>query len=93
MNKFKGLQGKIAKEIERLKALPEPQMQWSKKVGVIEAYEQVLVWIDELNNMEIIETRKRDGVIEAYEQVLVWIDELNNMEIIETRKRDGFMVS
>ncbi len=63
VDKFKGLQGKIEKEIDRLRVMPESQMQWSKKCGIIEAYEQVLAWINELNNMDIIETRKRDGIM------------------------------
>jgi hypothetical protein len=59
VDKFKGLEGRITKEIEVLKSKPESlSEQFSRRAGMVDAYEQVLKWIRELNNMEVLEQRQ-----------------------------------
>jgi hypothetical protein len=59
VDKFKGLEGRITKEIENLKNKPESSTeQFPRRAGMVDAYEQVLKWIKELNNMEVLEQRQ-----------------------------------
>jgi hypothetical protein len=52
VDKFRGLEGKVRKELEKLKNEPD------RNRAAIEAYEHVLGWISELNNMEVLEQRQ-----------------------------------
>jgi len=59
IDKFKGLEGKVRKELERIQnSTLAPSEQWAQKVGQMNAYDQVLKWIKELNDMEIVENKQ-----------------------------------
>lgn len=58
MDKFLGLQRHIEKEIERLNTSPTSPEQWTRTVGKVEGLEMVLVWIKELNALEIVEQQE-----------------------------------
>ena len=52
IDKFKGLEGKIRRDLEVLKKTPE------SNVVAIEVYERILQWIKELNALEVVEQRQ-----------------------------------
>jgi hypothetical protein len=63
MDKFKGLEGKIRKEIKKLEAIDGGSCgPFSNKRDKIETLEQVLKWIKELNDLEIVEADKEIGL-------------------------------
>jgi hypothetical protein len=63
IDKFAGLEGKVRKELERIQnSVLAANEQWAKKVGQMDAYEQVLKWIKELNEMEILENKRMSDI-------------------------------
>ena len=58
MDKFAALEKHIIKEIARLREGASSPEQWVRVVGKVEAYEQVLEWIKELDALEIVEQQQ-----------------------------------